>query len=233
MTESVATPEAAEDAQPPHRSRWAHAGRGLVLAALGIVFGDIGTSPLYALQTVFSIDDGAVQPTSGDVYGVISLMFWSITLIVSIKYVGVVMRADNDGEGGVMALAALARRLYADRGRPTKWLLLIGVVGVSLFYGDSVITPAISVLSAVEGLEVAAPSLSHVVLPIAAVILTLLFAAQRFGTGRVGRLFGPVTALWLAALAVGGLSEVLPHPEVLKGLSAAPGTCRTRAAWPR
>ena len=176
------------------------------------MFGDIGTSPLYALQTVFSIDDGAVQPTPGDVYGVISLMFWSITLIVSVKYVGVVMRADNDGEGGVMALAALARRLYGDRGRPTKWLLLIGVVGVSLFYGDSVITPAISVLSAVEGLEVAAPSLSHVVLPIAAVILTPLFAAQRFGTGRVGRLFGPVTALWLAALAVGGLSDVLPHP---------------------
>jgi KUP system potassium uptake protein len=191
----------------------------LVLAALGVVFGDIGTSPLYALQTVFSIDDGAVQPTPGDVYGVISLMFWSITLIVSVKYVGVVMRADNDGEGGVMALAALARRLYADRGARTTWLLVIGIVGVSLFYGDSVITPAISVLSAVEGLGVAAPGLSHVVLPVAAVILTLLFAVQRFGTGRVGRLFGPVTALWLAALAVSGLFEVIPHPEVLKGLS--------------
>jgi KUP system potassium uptake protein len=219
VTESVATPETAEAAEPPHRSRAAHAGGGLVLAALGIVFGDIGTSPLYALQTVFSIDNGAVRPTPGDVYGVISLMFWSVTLVVSAKYVGVVMRADNDGEGGVMALAALARRLYADRGRSTTWLLLIGILGVSLFYGDSVITPAISVLSAVEGLEVAAPSLSHVVLPIAAVILTLLFAAQRFGTGRVGRLFGPVTALWLAALAAAGLSEVLPHPEVLKGLS--------------
>jgi len=194
-----------------------------VLAALGVVFGDIGTSPLYALQTVFSIDDGAVQPTPGDVYGVISLMFWSVTLIVSIKYVGVVMRADNDGEGGVMALAALAKRLYADRGRPTKWLLLIGVLGVSLFYGDSVITPAVSVLSAVEGLEVAAPSLSHVVLPIAAVILTLLFAAQRFGTGKVGRFFGPVTALWLLALAAGGLGQVLPHPGVLKGLSPTYG----------
>ena len=194
-----------------------------MLAALGVVFGDIGTSPLYALQTVFSIDDGAVQPTPGDVYGVISLMFWSVTLIVSIKYVGVVMRADNDGEGGVMALAALAKRLYADRGRPTKWLLLIGVLGVSLFYGDSVITPAVSVLSAVEGLEVAAPSLSHVVLPIAAVILTLLFAAQRFGTGKVGRFFGPVTALWLLALAAGGLGQVLPHPGVLKGLSPTYG----------
>jgi KUP system potassium uptake protein len=223
VTESVVTPDAEEGAQPPSSGVAAHARTGLVLAALGVVFGDIGTSPLYALQTVFSIDNGAVQPTPGDVYGVISLMFWSITLIVSIKYVGVVMRADNDGEGGVMALAALARRLYADRGKPTKWLLVIGIVGVSLFYGDSVITPAISVLSAVEGLEVAAPSLAHVILPVAAVILTLLFAAQRFGTGAVGRFFGPVTALWLAALAVGGLGEVIPHPEVLKGLSPSYG----------
>jgi len=218
VTESVATPDV-DGGAAAGTPLATHARRGLVLAALGVVFGDIGTSPLYALQTVFSIDDGAVQPTPGDVYGVISLMFWSVTLIVSIKYVGVLMRADNDGEGGVMALAALARRLYADRGRPTTWLLLIGVIGVSLFYGDSVITPAISVLSAVEGLEIAAPSLSHVVLPVAAVILTLLFAAQRFGTGRVGRLFGPVTALWLAALALGGLREVLGHPAVLQGLS--------------
>jgi KUP system potassium uptake protein len=219
-TESVPGPDTPVDAEPPGPgSKTAHAARGLVLAALGVVFGDIGTSPLYALQTVFAIDDGAVRPTPGDVYGVISLMFWSVTLIVSVKYVGVLMRADNDGEGGVMALAALARRLYADRGRPTRWLLLIGIVGVSLFYGDSVITPAISVLSAVEGLEVAAPQLSHVVLPAAAAILTCLFVAQRFGTGRVGRLFGPVTAVWLAALAISGLTEVLPHPEVLKGLS--------------
>ena len=128
MTESVVVPDAAEGPQPEH-PHVRHAGKGLVLAALGIVFGDIGTSPLYALQTVFSIDDSAVQPTPDDVYGVISLMFWSITLIVSVKYIGVVMRADNDGEGGVMALAALARRLYAERGKPTRWLLLIGVVG--------------------------------------------------------------------------------------------------------
>ena len=130
----------------------------VALGALGVVFGDIGTSPLYALQTVFSIDNGAVRPTPGDVYGVISMMFWSITLIVSVKYVGVVMRADNDGEGGVMALAALARRLYANRTTRTGLLLVLGVVGVSLFYGDSLITPAISVLSAVEGLRIAAPS---------------------------------------------------------------------------
>jgi KUP system potassium uptake protein len=202
-----------------------HAGRasGLVLAALGIVFGDIGTSPLYALQTVFSIDNGAVRPTQGDVYGVISMIFWSVTLIVSVKYVGVLMRADNDGEGGVMALAALARRLYAGRTNRAGMLVMLGIVGVSLFYGDSVITPAISVLSAVEGLKVAAPSLGHVVLPVAAVILTSLFAAQRFGTGKVGRLFGPVTGLWLLALSVAGLREVVAHPGVLKGLSPTYG----------
>jgi KUP system potassium uptake protein len=195
----------------------------LLLAALGIVFGDIGTSPLYALQTVFSIDNGAVRPTQGDVYGVVSLIFWSVTLIVSVKYVGVLMRADNDGEGGVMALAALARRLYEHRTRHAGMLVMLGIVGVSLFYGDSVITPAISVLSAVEGLKVAAPSLGHVVLPVAAVILTGLFAGQRFGTGKVGRLFGPVTALWLLAMAVAGLREIVVHPGVLRGLSPTYG----------
>src|SRR4051794_9375118 len=198
-----------------------HGGRasGLLLAALGIVFGDIGTSPLYALQTVFSIDDGAVRPTEGDVFGVISMMFWSVTLIVSIKYVGVLMRADNDGEGGVMALTALARRLYAGRSARTASLVVIGILGVSLFYGDSVITPAISVLSAVEGVEVAAPSLSHVVVPVAAAILTGLFAVQRFGTGRVGALFGPVTLLWFVALAVAGVAAIVARPDVLEGLS--------------
>ena len=183
-----------------------------MLAALGVVFGDIGTSPLYALQTVFSIDNGAVRPTLADVYGVISLMFWSVTLIVTVKYVSVLMRADNDGEGGVMALAALAQRLYAGRSQRTGLLLGLGIVGVSLFYGDSVITPAISVLSAVEGLQVAAPGLAHVVVPVAAVILCCLFAAQRFGTGKVGRLFGPVMVLWFAAMAVAGLRQVVRAP---------------------
>jgi KUP system potassium uptake protein len=192
------------------------AARGLVLAALGIVFGDIGTSPLYALQTVFSIDDGAVRPTEGDVYGVISMMFWSITLIVSIKYISVLMRADNDGEGGVMALTALARRLY--EGRSTT-LVVLGILGLSLFYGDSLITPAISVLSAVEGVRVVEPALGHVVVPVAAAILTALFAVQRFGTGRVGTLFGPVTLLWFAALAAAGIGGIVAEPGVIKGLS--------------
>jgi KUP system potassium uptake protein len=192
---------------------------GLVLAALGIVFGDIGTSPLYALQTVFSIDDGAVRPTVEDVYGVVSMMFWSITVIVSVKYIGILMRADNDGEGGVMALTALARRLYSRRGAGTAGIVVIGILGVSLFYGDSLITPAISVLSAVEGVEVVAPALGHVVVPVAATILTLLFAAQRFGTGRVGALFGPIMLLWFAVLAAAGVAGIVAHPGVLKGLS--------------
>jgi KUP system potassium uptake protein len=205
--------------EEPHTSPPHGAAGGLVLAALGIVFGDIGTSPLYALQTVFSIDDGAVQPTVDDVYGVISMMFWSITLIVSVKYIGVLMRADNEGEGGVMALTALARRLYAGRTASTAPLVVIGILGLSLFYGDSLITPAISVLSAVEGVRVAAPALGHVVVPVAAVILTLLFAVQRFGTGRVGALFGPVTLLWFAALAAAGIGGIVAHPGVLLGLS--------------
>jgi KUP system potassium uptake protein len=190
-----------------------------MLAALGVVFGDIGTSPLYALQTVFSIDDGAVRPTGGDVYGVISMMFWAITLIVSVKYIGVLMRADNDGEGGVMALTSLARRLYGGRGRRTGTLVALGILGVSLFYGDSLITPAISVLSAVEGVRVVAPDLGHVVLPVAAVIVTLLFAVQRFGTGRVGALFGPVTLLWFLALAAAGIRGIAAQPGVLRALS--------------
>ncbi len=222
MTGSVTIQaDAADDTGTGHGEK--AGGAGLVLAALGIVFGDIGTSPLYALHTVFTLDGGVVRPTPDDVYGVISLMFWSITLIVSVKYVSVIMRADNDGEGGVMALAALARRLYAGRTERTGLFLVVGIVGVALFYGDSVITPAISVLSAVEGLQVAAPGLGHAVLPIAIVILTVLFAAQRFGTGRVGRLFGPVTVLWLLALAVAGLRQVLAHPGVLRALSPTYG----------
>ncbi len=195
----------------------------LMMAALGIVFGDIGTSPLYALQTVFSIDNHAVRATQSDVYGVISMMFWSATLIVSVKYVGVLMRADNNGEGGVMALTALVRRLYSARARNVGVLVVVGILGVSLFYGDSLITPAISVLSAVEGVRVAAPALAQVVVPVAAVILTVLFAVQRFGTGRVGALFGPVMLLWFSVLAVAGLARVVEYPGVLRGLSPSYG----------
>ncbi|MBV9592332.1 MAG: potassium transporter Kup [Actinobacteria bacterium] len=192
---------------------------GVTLAALGVVFGDIGTSPLYGLQTVFSIDNHRVKPSSADVYGVMSMVFWSVTLIVSIKYVMVVMRADNDGEGGVMALAGLIRRAVGDARRRTILVLSLAIVGASLFYGDSVITPAISVLSAVEGVSVVAPSLHDAVLPIAVVILVLLFAVQRFGTHKVGSLFGPIMLVWFLILAVSGLREILAHPGVVRALS--------------
>src|ERR1700710_1442496 len=191
----------------------------LTVGALGVVFGDIGTSPLYALQTVFTIDNGAVHPTPGDVYGVISLVFWSITVVVSIKYLLFVLRADNEGEGGVLALAALLRRLTGGKGRRATMLLLLGVFGASLFYGDSVITPAISVLSAVEGLNVVTPSLNHAVLPIGAVILAVLFVTQRWGTHQIGRVFGPVMIIWFVVLGVLGLPEIAKHPGILRGLS--------------
>ncbi|GAA2055888.1 potassium transporter Kup [Leifsonia soli] len=210
------TADAGTPAAAPHHPR---ALAAAALAALGVVFGDIGTSPLYALKTVFLLDGGAVRPTQDDVFGVVSLMFWSITIIVSIKYLGILMRADNDGEGGVMALAALAQRLYASRAGKAGILLVIGIVGVSLFYGDSIITPAISVLSAVEGLHVTIPAISHLVIPIAAVIIISLFAVQRFGTGKVGVLFGPVMVLWFVVMAVAGVAMVVQYPAVLLGLS--------------
>jgi KUP system potassium uptake protein len=150
---------------------------------------------------------------------VISLVFWSITLIVSVKYVSIVMRADNHGEGGVLALAALIRRIAGPRSAVTARVIVLAIVGASLFYGDSVITPAISVLSAVEGLKVAAPSLADLVVPIAVTILTVLFVAQRFGTSRIGSLFGPVMTVWFVVIGVAGLAEILPHPDILRGLS--------------
>ncbi|MCU1478098.1 MAG: potassium transporter Kup [Subtercola sp.] len=224
MTASVES-DGRESVEAPLPGRPHVGGRGpravvvAAVAALGVVFGDIGTSPLYALKTVFTLDGGAVRPDQGDVYGVISLMFWSITIIVSIKYLGILMRADNNGEGGVMALAALAQRLYAKRAGKAGILLVIGIVGVSLFYGDSIITPAISVLSAVEGLNVTVPAIAHLVIPIAVLILVGLFAVQRFGTGKVGRLFGPVMVLWFVVLGVAGLAMVIQYPTVLMGLS--------------
>jgi KUP system potassium uptake protein len=204
----------------PGTGRTPHAGgAALVVAALGVVFGDIGTSPLYALQTVFSLDHNEVQPTPGDVYGVISLVFWSVTLIVSVKYVSIVMRADNHGEGGVLALAALVRRMAGARSPVAVRVLLLAIVGASLFYGDSVITPAISVLSAVEGLKVVDPGLADLVVPIAVTILTVLFVTQRFGTSRIGALFGPVMTVWFALIGLAGVVEVVRSPGILRGLS--------------
>jgi KUP system potassium uptake protein len=204
----------------------AHARAGkaaLTLGALGVVFGDIGTSPLYALQTVFTHDNRAVPTSNGAVYGVISLVFWAITLIVSIKYVTFIMRADNDGEGGIMALIALIQTEPA-RQRVAKVLLVaLGIFGASLFYGDGMITPAISVLSAVEGLKVVDAGLESLVIPITIAILAVLFSVQRFGTQAVGRAFGPVMALWFTVLAISGLHEVIRTPGILRALSPTYG----------
>lgn len=191
----------------------------VIVGALGVVFGDIGTSPLYALQTVFALDGGVVEPTRSNVLGVVSMVFWAITLIVSTKYLGFILRADNEGEGGVMALAHLAHRRVRVGGRRHRLVLMLGVFGGSLFFGDSLITPAISVLSAVEGLQIASPALSPLVVPIAATIITLLFAVQRFGTQRVGRFFGPVMAVWFLTLGGLGLVHIVADPFILTALS--------------
>ncbi|MDT7553999.1 MAG: system potassium uptake protein [Pseudonocardiales bacterium] len=193
----------------------------LTLGALGVVFGDIGTSPLYALQAVY-VTDG-IRPDQGHVYGIISLIFWSITIIVSIKYVSVIMRADNGGEGGIMALIALVQTGLSRRRSTRSVLIALGIFGAALFYGDGMITPAISVLSAVEGLKVAAPGLGSLVVPIALGVLTVLFAIQRFGTKAVGRLFGPVMAVWFTVIALAGLLQVIHSPGILRALSPVYG----------
>jgi KUP system potassium uptake protein len=208
------------DGSRPDRHRSGSA--ALALGALGVVFGDIGTSPLYAIQTVFTADHARVRTGPVEVYGVISLVFWAITIIVSIKYVGFILRADNDGEGGIMALTALLQKhLTTVRGKAI--LVTLGVMGASLFYGDGIITPAISVLSAVEGVKVAEPSLGHYVLPITLTVLTALFVIQKYGTGIVGRLFGPVMLLWFAVLAAAGINGIRMHPAIIEALSPTYG----------
>jgi KUP system potassium uptake protein len=191
------------------------------VGALGVVFGDIGTSPIYTVQTVFNPGDPhPVTASSESVFGIISLIFWSVTIIVTVTYVLLVMRADNDGEGGIMALITLIRRRGVAGGHRAKVALAaLGIFGASLFFGDSMITPAISVLSAVEGLKIAAPSLEHLIVPITAAIIVVLFLAQRLGTAAVGRLFGPVMIVWFVAIAACGVRGITEHPEILKALS--------------
>jgi len=191
----------------------------LALTALGVVYGDIGTSPLYALREAFH-GPQAIAVTPVNVLGVLSLIFWSLILIVSVKYLVFVMRADNKGEGGILALMALVQRGHLSRGlTPRHVVITIGIFGAALMYGDSVITPAISVLSAVEGLGVAAPALQRVVIPLAIVILVGLFWIQSHGTARVGSMFGPVMVLWFTTIAVLGLAQIATRPGVLAALS--------------
>src|SRR3954452_24141795 len=209
-TATVSTPAVAE-VRP--------AGAALLLGALGVVFGDIGTSPIYAFRETLraaGVDAEAVATPTSTAFGVLSLIVWAVTLVVALKYVVLVMRADNQGEGGTMALLSLA--VPSAPGRLRTTVLVVGLAGASLFFGDAMITPAISVLSAVEGLAVATPVFEPYVEPIAAAVLVGLFAIQSGGSARMGRLFGPVTAAWFLMLALSGLAHVLRRPEVLAAL---------------
>ena len=189
----------------------------LTLGAIGVVYGDIGTSVLYALKEVFG--SGHVEFTPDNVYGILSIFFWTLTTIVSIKYVMLVLRADNNGEGGLVAMLALASMAVKDRPKLRHNLLLVGIFGTCLFYGDGVITPAISVLSAVEGLEVVSPAFKRYVIPLTLIILFGLFAVQKHGTGGIGKLFGPITLVWFAVIASLGAYHIAVHPEILWAIS--------------
>ena len=187
------------------------------MGAIGVVYGDIGTSVLYAVKEVFN--SGHVDFTHDNIYGVLSIFVWTLTVIVSLKYVTLVLRADNRGEGGLVAMLALAAESVKDRPVLRRRLLLVGIFGTCLFYGDGVITPAISVLSAVEGLEVVSPAFRKAVIPLTLVILFALFAVQKHGTAGIGKFFGPITLVWFFAIAVLGVSHIVTHPEILWALS--------------
>jgi KUP system potassium uptake protein len=191
--------------------------RALTLGAIGVVYGDIGTSVLYAVKEVFG--SGHVPFTTDNVMGVLSIFFWTLTVIISLKYVTLVLRADNHGEGGLVAMLALASQSVKDRPQLRRVLLFVGIFGTCLFYGDGVITPAISVLSAVEGLEVVSPTFKKAVIPLTLVILFGLFAVQKRGTADIGKFFGPITLVWFAAIAVLGVSHIMHNPEILLAMS--------------
>ena len=197
-----------------HRPPSAGPAHNLTIAALGVVFGDIGTSPLYAIKQCFHDGSAVTEPR---MFGVLSLIIWALTIVVTGKYVILLMRADNRGEGGIFALTIQA--LVATEGRRNRWILVAGLIGGSLFFGDSVLTPAISVLSAVEGLEVRAPELQPYVIPLTLVLLIVLFMAQRRGTGRVGGFFGPVLILWFSVLGFLGLTQIAQNPGILRALN--------------
>jgi KUP system potassium uptake protein len=190
----------------------------LTIGAIGVVFGDIGTSPLYALKESFKPEHGIVLSTAS-VYGILSVMFWSMMALVTVKYLVFMMRADNKGEGGILALTALAQRCFRGSSR-ARWLVIsLGIFGASMFYGDAIITPAMTVLSAVEGLKQVSPALEKFILPISIGILVGLFAIQRHGTATIGKFFGPTMVLWFGVLAVLGMVQIAEHPEILKAIN--------------
>ncbi len=190
----------------------------LFVGAIGVVYGDIGTSPLYMLRTAFSGAHG-LAVTPDNVYGVLSAVFWSLVVVVTLKYIALILRADNNGEGGILALTALVSRGLARHERRRWWLVGFGIFGAAMFYGDGMITPAISVLSAVEGLEVAAPALHPYIVPITLVIIVALFAVQKHGTGRMGMFFGPVMVLYFTVIAVLGAIEIVQAPAILAAIN--------------
>ena len=191
----------------------------ITLAALGVVFGDIGTSPLYTIKEVFAAGHHPVPLNDVNMYGILSLIVWSLIMVVAVKYVAFIMRADNRGEGGIMALLALASQNAAGNQQKLRVIMLLGILGACMFYADGMITPAISVLSAVEGLEVAAPILHPMILPITLFVLFGLFWAQSRGTAQVGAFFGPIMLLWFGTLAVLGVSGILQNPAILYALN--------------
>ncbi|PTE09319.1 potassium transporter Kup [Mesorhizobium helmanticense] len=202
--------------QSSHPEIEQHSTKVLMLGALGVVYGDIGTSPIYAFREALRASAGGNVAERGDILGVLSLIIWSLTIIVTIKYIMFVLRADNRGEGGVLSLMALARGSFPTR---SAVILGIGIVGASLFFGDAVITPAISVLSAVEGMNVVTPTFQPYVVPLTLVILAILFSVQRFGTGGVGLIFGPITAVWFLAIGLSGINHIIDDPEILLAIS--------------
>ena len=214
MAPDSTSPSTVTDAAHPSHGH-SKASAALIVGALGVVFGDIGTSPLYALRETF-LHDTSLAPTPEHVLGVLSTLFWAVTLTVTIKYVTLIMRADNKGEGGVLALATLGTHGLNGKGRRIRvGITLLAVIGLALFYGDAIITPAITVLSAVEGLSAVAPAFEPYVVPLALVILVALFMLQARGTADVGRLFGPVMLVWFVVLGVLGAWQIAKNPAVL------------------
>ncbi|MEY4846849.1 MAG: hypothetical protein RJA54_722 [Pseudomonadota bacterium] len=198
----------------------------LIIAALGVVFGDIGTSPLYALKLSVEATQGSGASITSSVLGVLSLITWALIIVVSIKYILIIMRADNHGEGGVFALTALLLRKIEKKSKTskTRWFVIIlGTLGAALFFGDSLITPAISVLSAVEGLKVVSPELSKYVIYISIALVSILFAIEKFGTTKIGTFFGPIMLVWFATIGYLGLLEIIDKPSILRALDPAYG----------
>src|SRR5262249_6290961 len=217
MNEGVGALQAGQAQAESHETPTTRSGFwALTLGSMGVVYGDIGTSPLYAVrEAVVAATSGGMEPADA-VLGVVSLILWALTIVVTLKYVVVLLRADNNGEGGTLALMALARRVG---GRWAEVVAALGIVGAALFFGDALITPAISVLSAIEGLKVITPSFDPYVVPLTIVILIALFAAQSRGTARVAAFFGPITAIWFVAIAIPGIIAIAVDPWILLAIN--------------